>query len=73
MSKKEIPDSAIEIIAKHINARSNKPYQIPIVGIPDNVETPQYFEIYPFDQKNIQRDGFELLTEAITVKSFTTD
>ncbi len=50
MSKKEIPDSAIEIVAEHINTRSNKPYQIPIVGIPDNIETPQYFEIIPFNQ-----------------------
>src|SRR3990172_1971950 len=50
MSNKEIPDSAIEIVAKHINTRSNKPYQIPIVGIPENIETPQYFEIHPFDQ-----------------------
>lgn len=50
MSNKEIPDSAIEIVAKYINKRSNKPYQIPIVGMSDNVETPQYFEIHPFDQ-----------------------
>lgn len=50
MSKKEIPDSAIEIVARHINERSNKPYQIPVVGIDGNIETPQYFEIRPFDQ-----------------------
>ncbi|MBV6397211.1 MAG: hypothetical protein HFACDABA_02819 [Anaerolineales bacterium] len=50
MSKKEIPDSAIEAVAKHINERSNKPYQIPIVGIAENIETPQYFEIHSFDQ-----------------------
>jgi hypothetical protein len=50
MPKKEIPDSAIEIVAKHINERSNKPYQIPIVGLIENIETPQYFEILPFDQ-----------------------
>lgn len=50
MSKKEIPDSAIEAVARQINERSNKPYQIPIVGIPENIETPQYFEILPFDQ-----------------------
>lgn len=50
MLKKEIPDSAIEIVAKHINSRSNQPYQIPIVGIPKNIETPQYFEIHPFNQ-----------------------
>ena len=50
MSNKEIPDSAIEIVAKHINERNNKPYQIPIVGVSGNIETPQYFEIIPFDQ-----------------------
>lgn len=56
MSKKEIPDSAIEAVARQINERSNKPYQIPIVGIPENLETPQYFEILPFDQiDNVDR------------------
>jgi hypothetical protein len=50
MSRKEIPDSAIEIVAKHINARSNKNHNIPIVGHEDNVETPQVFEIIPFDE-----------------------
>lgn len=50
MSKKEIPDSAIEAVARHINERSNKPYQIPIVGLSENIETPQYFEILPFYQ-----------------------
>ena len=50
MASKEIPDSAIEAVARQINERSNKPYQIPIVGILENVETPQYFEILPFDQ-----------------------
>lgn len=56
MSKKEIPDSAIEAVARQINERSNKQYQIPIVGIPENLETPQYFEILPFDQiDNIDR------------------
>jgi len=56
MSKKEIPDSAIEAVARQINERSNKPYQISIVGIPENLETPQYFEILPFDQiDNVDR------------------
>lgn len=50
MSRKEIPDSAIDLVAKHINARSNKNYGIPIVGNEDNLETPQIFEILPFDQ-----------------------
>lgn len=50
MARKEIPDSAIELVAKHINARSNKNYGIPVVGNEDNIETPQIFEIIPFDQ-----------------------
>jgi len=50
MSYKEIPDGAIEQVAKHINIRSNKNYHIPVIGNMDNVETPQVFEILPFDQ-----------------------
>ncbi len=50
MTRKEIPDSAIELVAKHINARNNKNYGIPVVGNGDNIETPQIFEIIPFDQ-----------------------
>lgn len=50
MSRKEIPDSAIELVAKHINMRSNKNYGIPAIGNDDNIETPQVFEIIPFDQ-----------------------
>ncbi len=50
MPRKEIPDTAIEAVAKHINERSNRSYQIPILGIPENIETPQYFEIVPFVQ-----------------------
>ncbi|MFN8443008.1 MAG: DNA double-strand break repair nuclease NurA [Caldilineaceae bacterium] len=48
--RKEIPDSAIELVAKHINTRSNKNYGIPIIGHEENIETPQIFEIMPFDQ-----------------------
>jgi len=47
---KDIPDSAIELVAKHINVRNSKNYSIPVVGHPDNLETPQIFEILPFDQ-----------------------
>jgi hypothetical protein len=41
MFKQEIPDSAIELVAKHINTRSNKNYGIPVIGHQENVETPQ--------------------------------
>ncbi len=44
-----IPQSAIDAIAKHINGRSNKQYNIPVVGTVTNHETPQIFEIIPFD------------------------
>ena len=50
MSKKEIPDSAIEAVARQINTRSNKNYGINPVGIEDNIETPQIFEITPFNE-----------------------
>jgi len=50
MTGKEIPDSAIELVAKHINSRNNKNYGIPVIGNIDNIETPQIFEIIPFDQ-----------------------
>jgi hypothetical protein len=50
MPRKEIPDSAIELVAKHINTRSNKNYGIPVIGHEENIETPQIFEIIPFEQ-----------------------
>jgi len=50
MTDSRVPDSAIEEVAKHINSRSNKNHGIPVVGQEDNLETPQVFEIVPFDQ-----------------------
>jgi len=50
MNHKEIPNSAIETVAKHINNRSNKNYGINPIGVDDNIETPQVFEIIPFDE-----------------------
>jgi hypothetical protein len=44
-----IPQEAIDSIAEHINERTNKSYGIPIVGNSTNIETPQIFEIIPFD------------------------
>jgi hypothetical protein len=45
-----ISQQAIDAIAKHINQRSNKQYDIPIIGSEDNIETPHFFEIVPFDK-----------------------
>ena len=50
MSRREIPDSAIETVAQHINNRSSKNYGINPIGNEENVETPQIFEILPFDE-----------------------
>lgn len=50
MSHDKISQEAIDIIAQHINHRNNRQYGIPPVTIPDNPETPQYFEIVPFDK-----------------------
>ena len=46
----KIPQTAIDSIAQHINQRNNKQYNIPIVGTTSNPETPQIFEILPFEQ-----------------------
>lgn len=45
-----IPQSAIDSVAQHINTSNNKHYGIPVIGTSDNCETPQIFEIIPFDQ-----------------------
>src|SRR5882762_9424945 len=46
----EIPEEAIEKVAEEIRRRTSKDYKISVLGTPDNVETPQIFEILPFDQ-----------------------
>ena len=50
MGNKYIPELAIEQVAKHINERNNKAYSIPVIGNKGNIQTPQIFEIIPFDQ-----------------------
>ncbi len=70
MSRKEIPDSAIEIVAKHINTRSNKNYGIPVIGHEENIETPQIFEIIPLIKSMIAIDDSTRLTAAIIASNF---
>jgi len=50
MNQKAIPDDAVNSVAYYINERSNKNYSIPIIGNSNNPETPQIFEIMPFDE-----------------------
>jgi hypothetical protein len=45
-----ITQEAIDSVAQYINQRTNKQYSIPTVGDVSNSETPQIFEIIPFDQ-----------------------
>lgn len=45
----KISQIAIDSVAKHINERSTKPYGIPVIGNKDNIESPQIFEIIPFE------------------------
>jgi hypothetical protein len=50
MNQETIPDNAVESVAHYINERSNKNYSIPVIGNSNNPETPQIFEIIPFDE-----------------------
>src|SRR3990172_5422480 len=58
MNQKEIPDDAIEVVARHINERNNRPSKIPIITIDGETETPHYFEIIPFDQIDNSKANF---------------
>ena len=42
-----IPDDVIAGVAVEIHTRTNRDYQIPVVGVAGNMETPQIFEIMP--------------------------
>jgi len=50
MRQETITNNAINLVAHHINERINKNYSIPVIGNPTNPETPQIFEIIPFDE-----------------------
>lgn len=58
MSSFEIPDAVINATASQIHAKTNKDYQIPTVGVPSNLETPQIFEIMPFAEIDHQEFRF---------------
>lgn len=54
----DISQDAIESIAQHINSRNNTNYGITVVDVPDNSESPHYFEIIPFDEIDQTETGF---------------
>jgi len=47
---KDIPDSTINIIAEHINEVNNRPSNVPVITVDNDVNTPHYFEIIPFNE-----------------------
>ncbi len=70
MASKEILDNAIELVAKHINTRSNKNYGIPLIGQEDNAETPQIFEIIPFDEIDYSDHSFYAIDGSYNSEEF---
>ncbi len=58
MSSFEVPDTVVNATAAQIHRKTNKDYQIPVVGTADNFETPQVFEIMPFVQIDQQEARF---------------
>ncbi|SHE14131.1 NurA domain [Chlamydia abortus] len=70
MNSKYIPESAIDLVAQHINERSNKPYPIPVVGTKNNPETPQVFEIVPFDQIDVSDRRFYAIDGSYNSQQF---
>lgn len=70
MSSFEIPDDVINATAVQIHAKTNKDYQIPVVGVPENLETPQIFEIMPFEQIDQQSAQFYAIDGSRNSHSF---
>ncbi|MBA7486385.1 hypothetical protein ES707_21944 [subsurface metagenome] len=70
MNKEFIPDNAIDLIAHHINKRSNKNYSIPIIGNPNNPETPQIFEIIPFGDIDNENRSFHAIDGSYNSQQF---
>lgn len=58
MEIKNIPEETIKAVTDHINSSNNKNYNIPIIGNPNNVETPQVFEIIPFNEIDSSENNF---------------
>jgi hypothetical protein len=53
-----IPDDVIKDVAAQIHTKTTTDYHIPVVGSPDNLETPQIFEIMPFDKIDLEPARF---------------
>ncbi len=65
-----IPEDAIHKVAQYINKKNNKSYNIPVVGNPDNVETPQIFEIIPFREIDASESKFYAIDGSYNSQQF---
>jgi len=70
MKFKEIPEEIIEAVTNHINESNNKNYNIPIKGNPKNIETPQIFEIIPFNQIDDSNSKFYAIDRSYNYAQF---
>jgi len=70
MEIKNIPEETIEAVTKHINESNNKNYNIPIIGNPNNAETPQVFEIIPFNEIDISENKFFAIDGSYNLAQF---
>lgn len=70
MNQEIIPDNAVDLVAHHINERSNKNYSIPVIGNPSNPETPQIFEITPFDKIDRTNTSFYAIDGSYNSQQF---
>jgi len=66
----KIPQSTIDSIAKYISDRNSKSYSIPVVGTESNIETPQIFEILPFDKIDEGPRKFYAIDGSVNTCSF---
>jgi hypothetical protein len=65
-----IPDDVIKGVAAQIHTRTNRDYHIPVVGVPGNLETPQIFEIMPFNQIDSRNARFYAVDGSYNSHSF---
>jgi hypothetical protein len=70
MMSDQVPQETIDVIAQHINSRNNKNYNISVVGVEGNPETPQYFEIIPFDEIDETDIGFYAVDGSMNSQPF---
>lgn len=66
----KIAQNVIDSVAKYINERSTKAYGIPTIGNDSNMETPQIFEIIPFEEIDDSRQHIYAIDGSTTCPSF---